>query len=129
MPIVRIEETTRRDARQKQAVIATVFNSLRQVLGVSDEELQARYQQYQPEDFVAPGGMADYLHIEIVMFKGRTLVSKKKLYRHLVDSLVTLLDISPAAIVILLREYEADNWGMRGGTVASEIDFGYRISV
>ncbi|MGA9618087.1 MAG: tautomerase family protein [Serratia proteamaculans] len=129
MPIVKIEEMTQRCAEQKQAMVTAIFDSLRQVLGVSDEELQSRYRHFSSEDFVAPGNIPDYLHIEIIMFKGRTLASKKKLYRHIVDSLSTLLAISPASIVILLREHDADNWAMRGGTVASEIDFGYSISV
>lgn len=129
MPIVRIEETTERNAAEKQAIVETIFESLRQVLGVSDEELQSRYRYYNTEDFVAPGNIPDYFHIEIVMFKGRTLASKKKLYRHIVDSLSELLTIPPTSIVILLREHESDNWAMRGGIVASEIDFGYSISI
>ncbi|MDE1497302.1 tautomerase family protein [Xenorhabdus bovienii] len=129
MPIVKIEEATVRSITQKRAIVETIFESLRQVLGVSDEELQSRYQYYNAEDFIAPGNIPNYLHIEIVMFKGRTLASKKKLYRHIVDSLAKLLSISPTSIVILLREHEADNWAIRGGIVANEIDFGYNISI
>jgi hypothetical protein len=39
------------------------------------------------------------------------------------------LGISEHAPLILLVELEPENWGMPGGVPASEIDFGYAISI
>jgi hypothetical protein len=45
------------------------------------------------------------------------------------SSIAAQLDISEHAPLILLVEQEPENWGMRGGVPASEIDFGYAISI
>ncbi|MCP1289696.1 MULTISPECIES: tautomerase family protein [Chromobacterium] len=129
MPIVRIEDAAARTPAQRQAIVHCVYDALRAVFGVSDEELQARYQRYAPEDLLPPGGDPDYLHIEITVFAGRKPETKKKLYARLAADLAALLNIAPASVLILLREEAADNWGMRGGQAASEIDFGYAIAV
>ncbi|OQS32686.1 tautomerase family protein [Chromobacterium haemolyticum] len=129
MPIVRIEDAATRTPAQRQAIVHCVYDALRAVFGVSDEELQARYQRFAPEDLLPPGGDPDYLHIEITVFAGRKPETKKKLYAKLAADLAALLDIPPASVLILLREEPAENWGMRGGQSASDIDFGYAIAV
>lgn len=129
MPIVRIEDAVARSAATRQAIFQCVFDGLKQVFGVSDEELQARYQHFDASCFVAPGGVSDYLHVQITVFAGRKPETKKKLYAVLVKNLSALLGIAPESIVILLDEHASENWGMRGGRMASEIDFGYEIGV
>ena len=129
MPIVRIEDAAARSPATRQAIIECVFDGLKQVFGVSDEELQARYQSFDPACFVPPGGLSDYLHVRITVFAGRKPETKKKLYAVLVQGLSALLGMAPASIVILLDEHPGENWGMRGGRMASEIDFGYEIGV
>lgn len=58
-------------------MVTAIFDSLRQVLGARDKELQSRYRYFSSEDFVAPGDLPNYLHNEIIMFKRQTLTSKK----------------------------------------------------
>jgi 4-oxalocrotonate tautomerase family enzyme len=65
----------------------------------------------------------------ITVFKGRTLEAKRKLYKELSNALAELLAIAPSSVLILLDEHDAENWGMRGGIPASEIDFGYSVNV
>lgn len=129
MPIVRIEESAARAPAERQALIECVYAALREVFGVSDEELQARYTRYAPGDLLPPGGKPSYLHVEITVFTGRKTDTKKKLFARLASDLSSLLGMAPADIVILLNEQTSDNWGMRGGLCASEIDFGYAIEV
>ncbi|TRX76193.1 tautomerase family protein [Pseudomonas mangiferae] len=129
MPIVRIEESVHRSAAQKHAVVETVYACLREVFGVSDEELQARYQCFAPEDFRSPGDRAHYLHVQITVFEGRTLPTKRRLYRLLSERLGALLDLPEDAVLVLLDEHPAQNWGMRGGLAACDIDFGYAVNV
>lgn len=129
MPIIRIEDPVRRDADTRNAIIETVYRSLKSVFKVSDEELQARYTCYDRETFRSPGDRNDYLHIEITVFKGRQLETKRLLYQSISESIASLLGISEQATLILLVEHNAENWGMRGGVPASEIDFGYAIAI
>ncbi|MFN7882705.1 MAG: tautomerase family protein, partial [bacterium] len=111
MPIVRMEESVARAPTERQALIECVYAALREVFGVSDEELQARYAQYAPSNLLPPGGKPDYLHIEITIFAGRTTDTKKRLYARLAADLSSLLGIAPTDIVILLNEQPGENWG------------------
>ena len=129
MPIVRIEESMKRDNETKTMIIQSIFQSLRSIFGVTDDELQARYDTYSAEDFVSPLGKLPYIHIEITIFSGRLRETKKRLYTDIVVNLSTLLKIDPAAILILLNEHSSENWGMQGGRAACDLDFGYEIIV
>lgn len=129
MPIVKIEESVQRSADQKHALIETVYACLRDVFGVSDEELQARYTCFAPQDWRTPGDRPQYLQVQITVFEGRTLATKRRLYQEISQRLAALLDIPKDAVLVLLDEHPAQNWGMRGGVAACDIDFGYRIEV
>ncbi|WP_165798761.1 tautomerase family protein [Pseudomonas laurylsulfativorans] len=129
MPIVRVEDPVNRPQGIRREVIETTYRCLKRAFGVSDEELQARYEHYREEDFRAPGDKPEYLQVSITVFKGRTLATKRKLYMELSNSLAELLAIAPSSVLILLDEHDAENWGMQGGVPASEIDFGYSVNV
>jgi phenylpyruvate tautomerase PptA (4-oxalocrotonate tautomerase family) len=129
MPIVRVEDPVHRDADTQQAIIETIYGCLKSVFKVSDEELQARYVCYDKDHFRSPGDRREFIQIEITVFKGRKLETKRQLYQLISKSIAAQLDISEHAPLILLVEQEPENWGMRGGVPASEIDFGYAISI
>ena len=77
----------------------------------------------------SPGDRREFIQIEITVFKGRKLETKRQRYQLISKSIAAQLDISEHAPLILLVEQEPENWGMRGGVPASEIDFGYAISI
>lgn len=129
MPIVRIEDPINRSTASRREVIETTYRCLKRVFGVNDEELQARYEHYRKEDFRAPGDKPEYLQVNITVFKGRTLETKRKLYKELSNALAEMLAIAPSSVLILLDEHDAENWGMQGGIPASQIDFGYAVNV
>lgn len=129
MPIVRVEDPVHRDADTQQAIIETIYGCLKSVFKVSDEELQARYVCYDKDRFRSPGDRSEFIQIEITVFKGRKLETKRQLYQLISKRIAAQLDISEHAPLILLIEQEPENWGMRGGVPASEIDFGYAISI
>ncbi|WP_339499275.1 tautomerase family protein [Pseudomonas silesiensis] len=129
MPIIRIEDPVQRSAVVSRAVIETIYRCLKQVFKVTDEELQARYQTYEAQDFRAPGDCTEFIQIEITLFKGRTLESKRQLYQTICDALTEQLRLPAHSVLILLKEHDAENWGMRGGQPACEIDFGYSIEI
>ncbi|NJH96449.1 tautomerase family protein, partial [Salmonella enterica subsp. enterica serovar Anatum] len=61
-------------------------------------------------------------------FAGRTLDTKRNLYRSIVENL-SVLGIPKDHIKILLREIPAENWGIRGGQAACDVDLGFDIQV
>ena len=59
----------------------------------------------------------------------RVAHSKHQLYQLISKRIAAQLRISEHAPLILLVELEPENWGVPGGVPASEIDFGYAISI
>jgi len=57
-----------------------------------------------------------------------TIEAKRKLYQTIVQNLQKL-DIQTSDVLIVLNEPLLDNWGVRGGVPASEIDLGFKIDV
>ena len=62
------------------------------------------------------------------MFAGRSLQAKKTLYKSIVANLSNL-GIAGADVFIVLHEIPLENWGIRGGTPASELDLGFDLNV
>jgi phenylpyruvate tautomerase PptA (4-oxalocrotonate tautomerase family) len=64
---------------------------------------------------VAPPDRSErYLLIEIVMFSGRTLATRKALVRTLMDELASGLSLSKDDIEVTILESPRENWGIRG---------------
>ena len=61
------------------------------------------------------------------MFKGRTKQTKKKLFESIVKKLEGELKIDPKTICIVLNEQPLENWGIRGGIPADEIQLGFVV--
>jgi hypothetical protein len=62
------------------------------------------------------------------MFAGRSLRAKKALYQALVRKLASL-GIAGTDVFIVLVEVPLENWGIRGGVPASEVDLGFKVEV
>jgi len=54
-------------------------------------------------------------------FKGRTQEMKKLLYRLIVENLKNDAGIDPQAVMIIIYDVPKEDWGIRGGQMASEI--------
>lgn len=69
-----------------------------------------------------------FTHITIDCFVGRTLETKRLLYKTIVNKLEPF-GIPKDHTMIILREIPTDNFGIRGGQAASDIDLGFKIDV
>lgn len=130
MPLVVIEEKTQRDIQAKKKIINSIFQDILEVFKVSPKELQARYYTLTEEEFFPPIHCSEnYLTIQIILFKGRTIDAKRKLYKTITHNLANSLSIAEQDILIILNEQPLENWGMNGGQAASDINLGYSISI
>jgi phenylpyruvate tautomerase PptA (4-oxalocrotonate tautomerase family) len=77
---------------------------------------------------VPPGKSENYTLIEITLFAGRSLEAKRALYQAIVKNLGAL-GIAPDDVFIVLNEVALENWGIRGGVPASEVDLGFNVKV
>jgi phenylpyruvate tautomerase PptA (4-oxalocrotonate tautomerase family) len=129
MPITRIEGRRKRSEGEIQALIEAVYVAQREALKVPEWDRQIRYVEHRPEHFhVIPGQSENYVLVEISLFTGRTLEAKRALYQGIVQRFGNLgIDASDTTIV--LYEVDAENWGIRGGVPASEVDLGFKVKV
>jgi len=129
MPVAKIEVRKSRSAAEIAALIDAVYQAQREALQVPEDDRQIRYIEHKPEHFaVPPGKTANYTFVEITLFPGRSLDAKRKLYQAIVRRFGEL-GIRPSDIFIVLNEPALDNWGIRGGVPASEIDIGFKLDV
>jgi phenylpyruvate tautomerase PptA (4-oxalocrotonate tautomerase family) len=129
MPIAKIEVRKVRPASEVAALIEAVYQAQREALKVPEGDRQIRYIEHRPEYFaVPPGKTEDYTFVEITIFPGRSLDAKRTLYRSIVRRFGEV-GIAPSDIFIVLNEPPLDNWGIRGGVPASEVDIGFKLDV
>lgn len=81
------------------------------------------------EDFCyAPGRTEAYTIIEISIFEGRSVDSKKQFIRLLFENIHNQLHITPEDIEITIFESPKSNWGIRG-LPGDELQLNYNVNV
>jgi len=129
MPLARIEVRKSRSADEIAELMEAVYLAQREALKVPEGDRQIRYVEHKPEHFaVPPEKTENYTLVEIVLFPGRTLEAKRHLYQSIVRRFGAI-GIAPTDVFIVLHEPPLDNWGLRGGLAASEIDLGFDLNV
>ena len=81
-------------------------------------------------DFLIPEGQGrseHYTIIEISLFEGRSVDTRKQLIRLLFDRLQAV-GLAPADVEITITETPRENWGFRGQT-GDEVTLGYKVDV
>ncbi len=129
MPLARIEVRKSWQPEQVQVIMDAVYLAQREALKVPEHDRQIRYVEHRPEHFhVPPGKTENYTLVEITLFAGRSLDAKRALYQGIVKRLGAI-GIAAEDVFIVLHEVPLDNWGIRGGIPASEVDLGFRIDI
>ena len=129
-PLVKIEIRKGFSAEYKKAILDGVHQALVDALGIPDSDRFQRIYELDMEDFECPTDRTDAVTmIQITMFPGRSFNAKKKLYQAIVKNLGENPGIDGYDILIILLEPPMDNWGIRGGKPASEVDLGFKIDV
>jgi phenylpyruvate tautomerase PptA (4-oxalocrotonate tautomerase family) len=129
MPSAQIELRKKWSRSEKDRMILALHESLVECLQIPEYDKLVRLREYQPEDFIVPpSGTENYVLIEISIFSGRSLDAKRALYKAIVARF-SELGIAKGDIRIILYEVTPDNWGIRGGVPASEVDLGFKIEV
>ncbi len=86
---------------------------------------------HEPHRFAVPPAQTDpdrSTLISIDCFAGRSIEAKRKLYAEIVTRL-SALGIPPDHVSITLRESATENWGIRGGQAACDVELGFNVSV
>lgn len=129
MPLVRLEVRQGWSATQKQALLDAAHAALVEALEIPDQDRMQRIVEHTRADFELPPGRSDnFVLVEVMMFASRSRQAKRRLYQLLVRNFGEL-GVAPADVFVVLHEPPLDNWGIRGGQMASEVDVGFEIQV
>lgn len=69
-----------------------------------------------------------YIVFEIDMFSGRTIGTKRKLYKDLI-ALASSVGGENCRANVILKDVEKENWGVERGKPASEVDLGFETNI
>ena len=112
-------------------IMEAVHSALREAFKILPSDRNVRLLVHEPHRFQCPPDREKpeyYTHISIDCFAGRSLDAKRRLYQGIVTNL-SQFDIPPNHVKIMLREIMAENWGIRGGQAACDVDLGFEIEV
>ncbi|AUS99618.1 tautomerase family protein [Nostoc sp. CENA543] len=99
------------------------------VLQIPIEKRFHRFFPLEPTDFYYPQDRTEnYLIIEISMFEGRSLSTKKQLIQTIVQKIHDKFNIAVNDIEITIFETPKSNWGIRG-LAGDELVLNYKIDV
>ncbi len=129
MPLVKVSIRKGRSDSEKKELLNIVHSALVEAFKIPNRDRVQRIYEFDNKDFEIPDDRTNkFTIIEITILPGRSFEAKKHLYRLIFSGLKTLgYQDNDAAVV--LSEPELDNWGVRGGIPASEIDLGFNLKV
>ena len=125
MPLVTVSLYKGKTAEHKKKINDAVHESLVRHFKIKDWDYNQKTREYSPEDWAIPQGRSDkYVLIEICVFPGRAKETKKNLFTGIIQRLEAI-GIPKEDVFILLFEQPMENWAIRGGLQADEVDLGY----
>jgi phenylpyruvate tautomerase PptA (4-oxalocrotonate tautomerase family) len=111
--------------RLSDAIHACVVEALK----FPPEKRAHRFFHMEASDFYYPASAsAKYTIIEISMFEGRSIETKKQLIRLLFERVCGEAERKPNEVEITITETPKHNWGFRG-LPGDEVGLGYKVEV
>jgi 4-oxalocrotonate tautomerase family enzyme len=127
MPQVKIEIEKGNSQKFLSTLINVTMDCVQQTLNLPATDRNIRLMEYDNGLFFSKPPYR--IFIEISMFTGRTKETKKRLFQKIVTELNEKLSLDKEEIFILINEQPKENWGIRGGIPANEIDLGFKVEI
>lgn len=127
MPTIKIELQTGIDRPMLILLRDIVMDSVAGVLQLLPDDRNIRLIEYLPEFFQIKKPYK--VLIEISMFTGRSKETKKNLYKTITENIAASGIFDKENILIILNEVQLENWGVRGGFPADEVNLGFKVDV
>ncbi|MGV0748478.1 MULTISPECIES: tautomerase family protein [Mycobacteriaceae] len=131
MPTVLIEVRRHYEPAEEVAIIDAVHGALVTAFQIPAKDKNVRLVVHEPHRFAVPAQLEKpecRTLISIDCFSGRSLEAKRLLYAGIVENLAAL-GIPADHVMITLHEVDRENWGIRGGQAASDVDLGFNVGV
>jgi phenylpyruvate tautomerase PptA (4-oxalocrotonate tautomerase family) len=129
MPMIRVEIREGWSPAEKAGLLDAIHAAAVEALRIPDEDRTQMLTEHPAEAFEIPPGKSErFTLVEVTMFAGRSLDAKRRLYRAVVRNLGRL-GVPASDVLTVLHEVPLENWGIRGGTPASDVDLGFEVGV
>jgi phenylpyruvate tautomerase PptA (4-oxalocrotonate tautomerase family) len=129
MPLIRVEIREGWSPAEKAGLLDAIHAAAVEALRIPEDDRTQILTEHPAGAFEIPPGRGDrFTLVEITMFAGRSLDAKRRLYRAVVTNLGRL-GIPASDVLIVLHDVPLENWGVRGGTPASDVDLGFEVGV
>lgn len=131
MPSVLIEVRRHYPPETEQGIMDAVHAAIRDSFHIKPSDRIVRLVVHEPHRFACPSDREQpecFTLISIDCFAGRSLEAKRNLYRAIITNLQAF-GIPGDHILIVLREMARENWGIRGGQAACDVDLGFKVDV
>jgi phenylpyruvate tautomerase PptA (4-oxalocrotonate tautomerase family) len=131
MPTVLIEVRKPRPRDDEVALMTAVHAALMEAFRIPEWDRNVRLVVHEPHRMLCPPDCDEpelYTQISIDAFAGRSLAAKRALYQAIVRNLEEL-GIPRTHVKIMIREVTRENWGIRGGQAACDVDLGFATDV
>jgi len=131
MALAKIELLQGRSAHEKREIVEAVGAALSEALRAPRGDPSVRLIEYPPEQFSVPyrdRHSSRYTIVEVTMFAGRSMDTKRRLYEAIVRALGGC-DVPARDVLIVLHEPDMQNWAVDGGAPASEVDVGFKVDI
>lgn len=128
MPATRIDTRRGWIGERKANVLEALQRALQLGLKIPASDRCIVLQEHEPDSFIVPSGVgAGYMVVEIVLFSGRSLEAKRRLYRAITDEM-SAFGLAPTDVKTVLVESDRENWGLKGKP-GSEVELGFEVEV
>ena len=131
MPSVLIEVRKSYTPEQEVALMEAVQAALVEAFKIPTHDRNVRFVEHAPHRFMLPPDRAQpelATVVTIDAFAGRSLQAKRALYLAVVRNLERL-GVPPDHVTIKLHELPKENWGIRGGKAACDVELGFKVEV
>ena len=113
----------------RRAILEAVNRAFVDALQVPEDTHPVRLCEYDADAFLVPRQCTGaFTLIEATVFPGRTIATKRRLFTRIIAELGET-GIAAGDIRIVLYEVPREDWGLRGGVPASEIDLGFDVEI
>lgn len=128
MPIVHIHIARGWSLERRRALMSGVHAALVEAFRIPPQDSNQLLQEHEPEHLVSTKG-PDFTLVEITAFAGRSLEAKRTLYAAIARNLEKDAGIPRGSVMVVLREAPLENWGIRGGQAACDVELGFKVDV
>lgn len=131
MPWIQIEVRREWSVEEEVGLIDAVHAAMVAAFHIPVKDKHVRLVVHEPHRMAYPPTLAQPEFLTLVSvdcFAGRSIEAKRRFYAEVVDRLAAF-GIPADHVSITLRESSTENWGIRGGRAACDVDLGFDVNV